>query len=415
MTVRVTTLNGRGAGAYSVDGPADYYLQPGEPRGRWVGDAATVLGLSGDVADDHFLALMARMDPHHPDHHLGGRYTEKSVRGFDVTASAPKSVSVLFALGDAEVRREVLAAHDDAVKALAGWIERHAHTRYRIGGEVAVVDAGGIIAAAFRQHTSRALDPQLHTHLVIPNRVLSPDGRWLALDARLIKVDQQSLSAIYHSGLRTELTRRLGVRWERPEHGIAEIRDVPSDVTAEFSTRTAVVRRRTEDKLDRFLETMGREPTPRERWMLEREAVIDSRPSKSTSVDAEALHTGWAEQSRQLGHEPATLIADAVERIAERRGIDAATREQMIERTIVAMSEKQSTWRPTQLHRELAALVPTETAATAEQLVGWLDRVVEEITSTRCVDVSKPIPPDSTLRRDGRPITESVADRALTT
>ncbi len=415
MTVRVTTLKGSGAGAYYVDGPADYYLQPGEPRGRWLGDAAKVLGLSGEVADGHFLALMAGVDPHRPDHYLGGRYAEKSVRGFDVTASAPKSVSVLFALGDIGVRREVLAAHDDAVTALAGWIERHSHTRYRIGGEVAVVDTRGIVAAAFRQHTSRALDPQLHTHLVIPNRVMSPDGRWLALDARLIKLDQQSLSAIYHAGLRTELTRRLGVRWELPEHGIAEIRDVPSDVTAEFSTRTADVRRRAEDKLDRFVETMSREPTPRERWMLEREAVIDSRPSKVHSVDAQALHAGWAEQARQLGHEPAALVADALERVGERRGIDAATRNLMIERTIAAMSEKQSTWRPTQLHRELAAVVPTDTAATAEQLVGWLDRVVDEIASTRCVDVSKPIPPNSLLRRDGRPITESVADRALTT
>ena len=98
--------------------------------------------------------------------------------------------------------------------AMVGWIEAHAHTRYRIGGEVAVVDADGIIAAAFRQHTSRALDPQLHTHVVIANRVLADDGRWLALDARSLKVDQRTLSAIYHAGLRAELTRRLGVAWE---------------------------------------------------------------------------------------------------------------------------------------------------------------------------------------------------------
>src|SRR4029077_17757390 len=145
-------------------------------------------------------------------------YDDKSVRGFDVTCSAPKSVSVMFALGDVDTRREVLAAHDAAVAALAGWIERHAHTRYRIGGQVAVVDAKGIVAATFPPHTSRALDPQLHTHLVIPNRVKSPDGRWLALDARLIKHDQQSLSAMYHATLRSELTYRLEVRWNAPEH-----------------------------------------------------------------------------------------------------------------------------------------------------------------------------------------------------
>jgi conjugative relaxase-like TrwC/TraI family protein len=415
VTVRVTTLKGADAGDYYVEQLPNYYLQSGEPRGVWFGQGAQTLGLSGEVDGDAFIALMAGMDPTRPDRHLGRRYDDKSVRGFDVTASAPKSVSVLFALGDIETRRHVLAAHDDAVAALAAWIERHAHTRYRIRGEVAVVDAQGIVAAAFRQHTSRALDPQLHTHLVIANRVKSPDGRWLALDARLIKHDQQSLSAIYHACLRSELTRRLGVRWHDPEHGISEIRDIPEDVIVEFSARTADVRRRIDDKLDRFIDTMGREPTPRERWKLEREAAIDSRPAKAHSVEAAVLHEAWADQTRQLGHDPVAVVSNAVERVAERRGIDAPTRSMMIDQTVEAMGEKQSTWRPTELHRELAAVVPTATAATAAQLASWLDGVVDEIVTTRCIDVSRPIPSDALLRRDGRPVTESIVDRALTT
>ena len=125
------------------------------------------------------------------------------MRGFDVTCSAPKSVSVLWALGDDTTQRQVVEAHDAAVQALAGWIEAHAHTRFRIGGEVAVVDAEGMIAAVFRQHTSRATDPQVpHTHVVIANRVRSPDRRWLALDARPLMADQTMLSGMYHAGLR---------------------------------------------------------------------------------------------------------------------------------------------------------------------------------------------------------------------
>jgi len=177
----VTTLKGADAGAYYVEQLPNYYLDSGEPRGIWLGDGARQLGVTGEVGDDAFLAVMAGMDPRQPDRDLGRRYDDKLVRGFDVTASAPKSVSVLWALGDEGVQRAVLDAHDTAVRELAGWIEAHADTRYRIGGEVAVVDAEGIVAAAFRQHTSRALDPQLHTHLVIANRVKSPDGRWLAL------------------------------------------------------------------------------------------------------------------------------------------------------------------------------------------------------------------------------------------
>jgi len=415
VTVRVTTLKGVDAGSYYVEQLPNYYLDSGEPRGVWLGAAATELGLAGEVDDDSFLALMAGKDPRDPDRDLGRRFGEKSVRGFDVTASAPKSVSVLFALGDRDVRREVVASHDAAVAALQGWIEAHAHTRYRIGGEVAMVDAKGIVAAGFRQHTSRALDPQLHTHLVIPNRVMSPDGRWLALDARLIKLDQQSLSGIYHASLRAEMTGRLGVSWVAPVNGIAEIADVPADLLVEFSARTTDIRRRVDDKLDRFTDTMGRDPTPRERWRLEREAAIDCRPVKAHAVDADVLHAGWAEQTRQLGHDPAAVVAAALDIVVERGGIDEPTRGWMIDQTIVAMSEKQSTWRPTQLHRELAALVPTVTAVSAGELTVWLDGVVDEIVATRCVDISKPAAPGDLLRRDGRPVSESVADRALTT
>ena len=164
MTVRVTTLKGVGAGSYYVEALPNYYLDANEPRGVWHGQGAGMLGLAGVVDDAAFLAVMAGADPSDPDRMLGRAYTDKSVRGFDVTASSPKSVSVLWAVGDDHVRAEVLAAHDAAVAALAGWIEAHAHTRYRVNGEVVVVDAEGIVAAGFRQHTSRVLDPQLHTH-----------------------------------------------------------------------------------------------------------------------------------------------------------------------------------------------------------------------------------------------------------
>jgi len=413
--VRVTTLKGADAGAYYVEQLPNYYLDSGEPRGIWFGDGARQLGVTGEVDDDAFLAVMAGMDPRRPDRDLGRRYDDKSVRGFDVTASAPKSVSVLWALSDEHIRRAVLDAHDTAVVELAGWIEAHAHTRYRIGGEVAVVDAAGIVAAAFRQHTSRALDPQLHTHLVIANRVKSPDGRWLALDARLIKRDQQTLSALYHVSLRAELTARLGVRWHQPEHGIAEIADVPDALLAEFSTRTAAVARRIDDKLDRFIETMGREPTPRERWRLEREAATDSRPAKPHATDARTLHDGWAAQTRALGLEPAAVIEHTIDHVAGRAVVDRTTTQSMIDSAMATISEKQSSWRPTELLRELAALVPTDTVLPADRLVEWLNKLTDHVVDNYCIDVSKPIDPDALLRKDGRPVTESVVDRALTT
>ena len=149
VTVRVTTLKGTDAGTYYVEQLPRYYVDANEPPGRWHCRGAERLGLTGDVDPDSFVDVMAGHAPG-SDVHLGRTYDERSVRGFDVTASAPKSVSVLFAVADDTTRQTVLEAHDRAVAALVGWIERHAHTRYRIQGDVAVVDAEGIVAAAFR-------------------------------------------------------------------------------------------------------------------------------------------------------------------------------------------------------------------------------------------------------------------------
>jgi hypothetical protein len=218
------------------------------------------------------------------------------VRGFDVTCSAPKSVSVLYAVGDDDVRREVLDAHDAAVAAAVGWIEDHAHCRYRVDGEVWTVDARGPGRCCFRQHTSRALDPQVHSHLVIPNRVPAPDGRWLALDARTLKHDQQTLSRLYHAGLRAELTRRLGVGWHEPEHGHRRDRRRPRAGPRRVlpaHRRDRPAHRREDRAVRRHLRPR---PTPRERWRLEREAALRQpshqdqrrRPRPSTSSGASA-------------------------------------------------------------------------------------------------------------------------------
>ncbi len=416
VTVRVTTLKGAAAGAYYVEALPNYYLDADEPRGLWHGRAAGMLGLSGTVDDDAFLALMAGMDPRDPDRLLGNGYSEKSVRGFDVTASSPKSVSVLWAVGDDWVRAEVLAAHDAAVAAVAGWIDTHAHTRFRLGGEVVVVDAEGIVAAGFRQHTSRALDPQLHTHLVVANRVKSPDGRWLALDARTLKRDQRTLSALFHAAERAELTRRLGVEWGPVVNGIAEIEGIDRRMVEEFSTRTKAVAARLSEKLDRFEATMGRESTQRERWQLEREAAVDSRPAKDHAVNAAILHERWVGQLRDLGIDPETLVAGVIGRALEaHRNIGDLDPLASIDTAIEALAEQQSSWRPTEIVRELAAQFPTTLAATAEEVVAVADLLGYGIGAGQGMELGPPTP-EGVERRDsdGRPITESALDRAIT-
>lgn len=93
MTVRVTTLKGSGAGVYYTERLPSYYLDAGEPAGRWYGRGAALLGLDGPVNDSACLTVMAGEHPATGER-LGRRYGDESVRGFDATFSAPKSVSV---------------------------------------------------------------------------------------------------------------------------------------------------------------------------------------------------------------------------------------------------------------------------------------------------------------------------------
>ncbi len=402
------------AGRYYTEQLPSYYLDGGEPPGRWFGRGAGMLGLDGGIDDEAFLAVMAGLDPVTGER-LGRRFGETSVRGFDATFSAPKSVSVLFAVGNERLQREVTEAHDTAVDAVLAWVESRAHTRLRRRGHVVCVDAEGIVAGVFRQHTSRRLDPQLHTHAVIANRVKAPDGRWLALDARTVKMDQRTLSSLYHAGLRAELTRRLGVVWHPPVNGVAEIAGVDPDVLVEFSQRTRDVEARVEEKLTRFRGDVEREPTPRERWRLEREAVVDSRPAKNHTRTVGQLRAEWRTRLAALGLEPQDVVTGTVGRVRTQTGIDQEVMLAMIDGALEALAQRQSTWRPAEVVRELAAQVPTEVTVQTGRLCEFLQRLADHATASRCVDLSPPIPPGVVLRRDGRPISEPATDRAFTT
>ena len=94
--------------------------------------------------------------------------------------------------------------------------------------------------ATFRQTTSRADDPQLHTHAVISAKVRT-DGRWLALDARYLKRHQRMLGGLYQSVLRAELSHRYGVAWGPIVNGQAELVGMPVELLEVFSKRTAQV------------------------------------------------------------------------------------------------------------------------------------------------------------------------------
>ncbi|MEZ5099625.1 MAG: MobF family relaxase [Thermoleophilia bacterium] len=154
----------------------------------------------------------------------GPRLEERTlapVAGFDLVFSAPKSVSLLHALGGDGVRYEVDRAHRMAWQAAVDYLEAEACVTRRGRGGAVRERAGGFVAAAHQHRTSRAGDPQLHTHVIVGNLARSPDGAWRALDGdAILRTHRLAAGYLYQAQLRHELTRALGVDWEdRPGDG----------------------------------------------------------------------------------------------------------------------------------------------------------------------------------------------------
>jgi conjugative relaxase-like TrwC/TraI family protein len=304
--LRVTTLYASSARATAL-----YYTRylagtPGEERGVWCGDQAIGLGLSGRVDAGDLQLLLEGRDPTSGtplgspllDRTMSDGKVVRAVAGFDATFSAPKSLSVWWALsGD----RGLLEAHDLAVCTALEHLERYgATTRIRRDGRRLHPDTLGLSVATFRQTTSRADDPQLHTHAVISSKVQTEDGRWWALDARYLKRHQRMLGGLYQSVLRAELTHRYGITWEPIVNGQAEIAGMPAELLEAFSKRAGQVDAALAVKVGDFRVRQGRDPSRWERAVLEREASADTRVHKTGRPVADLLER-WRDEAAELG------------------------------------------------------------------------------------------------------------------
>ena len=288
-------------------GRDDYYSGRGESPGRWSGAGAETLELGGRVQDDGFMALMEGRDPRTGEQlrRVGGR---SKVAAFDLTFSAPKSVSVLFAIGEPVLAGRLAEAHESAVEAALGYLEREA-CRVRRGRGGARREVGeGFVGAAYRHRMSRAEDPQLHTHVVAANMARGPDGRWTALDATPIYQHAKAAGFLYQAHLRAAVGERLPwVRWGPVRNGMAEIEQIAPAVLREFSTR----RRQIEER-ERELAAAGIEVGDRGREAIAHDTRARKLYGVKTApwrdvVRARAAEHGLGERElAALGREPAT-------------------------------------------------------------------------------------------------------------
>jgi conjugative relaxase-like TrwC/TraI family protein len=295
----------------------DYYAEEGAVRGSWVGRGAEELGLSGATDEGDLETLLDGCKPVSGEVLSGTSRRVGGNVGFDLTFAAPKSVSVLGAVGDKAVRAAVLDAHRAGVEAALDYLERNACFVRRGRNGVTVLPAEGFVGALYVHEMARSGDPHLHAHLVIANRVRGPDGRYSAPDMRPVYAQAKTAGTIADAVMRHELTRSLGVEWGPVVNGIAELAAVPEAVREHFSARHAeimeeaaargltsragieAIQRETRDRKarDRARAGGGRLARPRRRARLRR-ARAGRRAGASACAHGVRLHRSAARGGR---------------------------------------------------------------------------------------------------------------------
>jgi conjugative relaxase-like TrwC/TraI family protein len=384
------------------DGLEEYYVGGHEARGEWLGAAARGLGLTGPVDGESLRHVLA--GEREDGQSLRTSRAPVSVAGFDLTLSAPKSVSVVFGLGEPAVRDAVRAAHDRAVREALGYVERTAAAVRRGAGGVHVEPANGLVAAAFRHRTSRSGDPQLHTHVLVANLGQGPDGRWSALDGRRLYAQARATSFVYQAVLRSELSRRLEVEWLAVRDGIAEIAGVPQPVMRAFS------RRRVE--IEAALAEHG-SSTAR---AAEAAALATRRP-KDTRTSVDELAVQWRTRAAELGFgEP--QLARALGQRRHSRAVREPDFEHLFDglATSTGLTRRKSTFNRGDVVQALCERLPPGQRLDAALLEGLADRF---LASTRVVAL---LPGEearesrvSFRRRDGRALPLAREERSYST
>lgn len=267
---------------------------------HWWGTGAVKLGLKGFVTKNDFQSLL---EGKLPSGQQLGRFNEGEVKhrpGYDLTFSAPKSVSILAEVGKDE---RLTSAHDKAVNAALSYLQEHAaQTRRSEQGAIQFDKTDNLLVAKFRHDTSREQDPQTHTHCVILNATQRQDGLWRSISSEKLYDYKMAAGSIYRATLAYEI-KKLGYTLDKTHaDGRFEISSVPKEVIKEFSKRRQQI----------------------EQAMVERGLLGDKAAEKTTlltrtrkiEMDRDMLHQHWTARLQEKGYAISQTINDAKEKAA---------------------------------------------------------------------------------------------------
>jgi conjugative relaxase-like TrwC/TraI family protein len=221
-----------------------------------------------------------------------GKRVDGRVSALDHCFSSPKSVSLLAGCGGDQVRRQVAEARAEALATAIGYLERHGiGVRREHNGTDRYLAQGGLLGIAFEHRSSRAGDPQYHTHVLVQNAAKGPDGRWTALDSDRLYAHLMAADHLYLAAERAALTERLGVRWTAVEErsGAAEIVGLDDRrLLGRFSKRS--------EQIDDWLAEHGLSGIK-----ASSAAAVATRAPKDHSEDEQSVYARWTRELAEAG------------------------------------------------------------------------------------------------------------------
>lgn len=324
-----------GAEAYYLTlASENYYQEGGEPLGQWFGKGAERLNLKDTVTKEVLAKLIAGRDPNGKDLVQNAGDADRAA-GWDLTFSAPKSVSALWSQLDDSSRKIIQQCQMDAVHTTLSYLEETSAFS-RVGKEGRQLAKADFVFAIFEHGTSRANDPQLHSHCLALNVCLREDGSSGTIYSAPFYRDKMLLGACYRVQLAYLLEQRLGLRIRLSDKTF-EILGVAKELVAAFSKRRQAI---VEALRERGLSGAVAAAT----------AALDTREKKQHQP-RKLLFPIWQEigkdlgfgpeQAQQLLHQAAHTHGVAPERLATRIGKELAesrgqfTQKELLRTTLV--------------------------------------------------------------------------------
>ncbi|MBB5040549.1 MobF family relaxase [Prosthecobacter dejongeii] len=230
----VSAMSGGQGAYYTALAREDYYLEGGEPPGVWCGEGAKALGFSGEIDKEVFSKIFDGLDAKgRPLVQNAGQ--ENRQAGWDLTFSAPKSVSVLWSLLPSEAGAKIRECQLEAVRKACQYLEDEAGWTRR-GKAGAIREKASLVVGLFEHGTSRAGDPQLHTHALFMNLAVRHDGTTGTIESKPFYQHKMAAGALYRSELAAQLQQKLGVEIERVRSWF-EVKGIDKNLTEHWSTR----------------------------------------------------------------------------------------------------------------------------------------------------------------------------------